>query len=207
MSSIMKLDGWNWEDATYLKDDGIHLYWPEKHDFKYHGHSHVFTSSDETEHVEENDEIQESIKELDDLFRKSVNYSKLNQLEQDLRLQSLVELTKGEKKLYIHVNGVNGIKESVYFAKKHNINDIVLVGASESWRITDFILEHNIPIILGRIHSLPNFQRTILTNHLKLQRFWQMQAYYFALTIQVICQEWVQKFAIFSWNCRCLWIG
>ena len=157
MSSIMKLDGWNWEDATYLKDDGIHLYWPEKHDFKYHGHSHVFTSSDETEHIEENDEIQESIKELDDLFRKSVNYSKLNQLEQDLRLQSLVELTKGEKKLYIHVNGVNGIKESVYFAKKHNINDIVLVGASESWRITDFILEHNIPIILGRIHSLPNF--------------------------------------------------
>ena len=36
---------------------------------------HVFTSSDETEHVEENDEIQESIKELNDLFRKSVNYS------------------------------------------------------------------------------------------------------------------------------------
>ena len=114
-------------------------------------------------------------------------------LEQDLRLQSLIELTKGEKKLYIHVNGVNGIKESVYFAKKHNINDIVLVGASESWRITDFILEHNIPIILGRIHSLPNF-RDDIDQPFKTPRFWQMQAY-FALTTQelLICQEWVHE--------------
>ncbi|GAH22132.1 unnamed protein product, partial [marine sediment metagenome] len=27
-SSIMALDGWNWEDATYAADDGIHLFWP-----------------------------------------------------------------------------------------------------------------------------------------------------------------------------------
>ena len=27
-SSIMTTSGWNWEDATVLKDDGIHLNWP-----------------------------------------------------------------------------------------------------------------------------------------------------------------------------------
>src|SRR5690554_2191351 len=27
-SSIMKLEAWNWEDATVKKDDGIHLNWP-----------------------------------------------------------------------------------------------------------------------------------------------------------------------------------
>lgn len=27
-SAIMKLSGWNWEDATVLADDGIHLNWP-----------------------------------------------------------------------------------------------------------------------------------------------------------------------------------
>ena len=27
-SSVMKLDGWNWEDATISKDDGIHINWP-----------------------------------------------------------------------------------------------------------------------------------------------------------------------------------
>ena len=28
-SSVMKLDGWNWEDATIAANDGIHLNWPE----------------------------------------------------------------------------------------------------------------------------------------------------------------------------------
>ena len=55
------------------------------------------------------------------------------------------------------MNGANSIKESILFAKKHNVKKIVLVGASESWRITEFIQKHDIPIILGRVHSLPNY--------------------------------------------------
>ena len=156
-SSIMKLDGWNWEDATYLKDDGIHLYWPELHDFHYHGHSHVFTASDIAEEKEEKTKIVESINSLNNLFQKAKHYSKTKNKETDLRLKSLQGLFNETKKLYIHVNGANSIKESILFAKKHNVKKIVLVGASESWRITDFIQKHDIPIILGRVHSLPNY--------------------------------------------------
>ena len=156
-SSIMKLDGWNWEDATYEKDDGIHLYWPEQHDYDHHGHSHVFTSSDSSEEEEEENEVIQSIGTLNNLFLEAQKYSSLNSKETDLRLQSLKDLFVGKKKLYIHVNGANGIKESVLFAKKNSIKKIVLVGASESWRVTDFITRHNIPIILGRVHSLPNY--------------------------------------------------
>ncbi len=156
-SSIMKLDGWNWEDATYLKDDGIHLYWPELHDFHYHGHSHVFTASDIAEEKEEKTKILESINSLNNLFQKAKHYSKTKNKETDLRLKSMQGLFNETKKLYIHVNGANSIKESILFAKKHNVKKIVLVGASESWRITDFIQKHDIPIILGRVHSLPNY--------------------------------------------------
>lgn len=156
-SSIMKLDGWNWEDATYEKDDGIHLYWPEQHDYDYHGHSHVFTSSDSSEEEEEENEVIQSIGTLNNLFLEAQKYSSLKSKETDLRLKSLQDLFVGKKKLYIHVNGANGIKESVLFAKKNSIKKIVLVGASESWRVTDFITSHNIPIILGRVHSLPNY--------------------------------------------------
>ena len=156
-SSIMKLDGWNWEDATYLKDDGIHLYWPELHDYHYHGHSHVFTASDIAEEKEEKTKILESINSLNNLFQKAKHYSKTKNKEIDLRLKSLQGLFNETKKLYIHVNGANSIKESILFAKKHNVKKIVLVGASESWRITEFIQKHDIPIILGRVHSLPNY--------------------------------------------------
>jgi len=30
-SSIVQLDGWNWEDAAYKTDNGIHLNWPRMH--------------------------------------------------------------------------------------------------------------------------------------------------------------------------------
>jgi len=155
-SSIMKLDGWNWEDATYLEDDGIHLYWPELHDFHYHGHNHVFTASDSSKDEEEKKEVLESISTLKKLFQEAQKYSKLKNKKIDLRLKSLQDLFNGNKTLYIHVNGANSIKEAVLFAKKNNVKKIVLVGASESWRITDFIFSHEIPIILGRVHSLPN---------------------------------------------------
>ena len=30
-SSIMQLDGWNWEDALHTEDEGIHLVWPAQY--------------------------------------------------------------------------------------------------------------------------------------------------------------------------------
>ena len=42
--------------------------------------------------------------------------------------------------------------------QNYDIKKIVIVGGSESWRITDFISKNNIPIILERIHRLPNYE-------------------------------------------------
>ena len=156
-SSIMKLVGRDWEEATYLKDDGIHIYWPESHDYHYHGHSHNFTASDKNDHEHELDEVLNSISLIKNLFLEAKKYSEIKNNEVDLRLQSMQGLFTGEQTLFIHVNGANGIKESVMFAKKNSIKKIVLVGASESWRVTDFISSNNIPVVLGRIHRLPNY--------------------------------------------------
>ena len=156
-SSIMKLVGRDWEEATYLKDDGIHIYWPESHDYQYHGHSHNFTASDNHDHEDELDEVLNSISLIQNLFLEAQKYSEIKNNEVDLRLQSMQGLFTGEQTLFIHVNGANGIKESVMFAKKNNIKKIVLVGASESWRVTDFISSNDIPVVLGRIHRLPNY--------------------------------------------------
>ncbi len=180
-SSLMKLDGWNWEDATYLKDDGIHLNWPELHDFHYHGHSHVFTASDNSDENEEKEDILKSLSILSSLFNEAKKYSKIKNKHIDLRLQSLQDLFNGNKTLYIHVNGANGIKESVLFAKKNNVKKIVLVGASESWRVTDFISSNNIPVILGRLHSLPNYTEDDIDQPYKTPKILQESGILFCL--------------------------
>ena len=34
-SSVLKLDGWNWEDSKLIDEDGVHLYWPIKYTYRY----------------------------------------------------------------------------------------------------------------------------------------------------------------------------
>ena len=61
--------------------------------------------------------------------------------EKDLRLEALSGIFKGTQTLYLHAHTVNGIKDAITFAKNFEIAKVVLVGGSESWRITNFILE------------------------------------------------------------------
>ena len=156
-SSIMQLDGWNWEDATYLEDDGIHINWPEDYNKNYWGHSHNFTSGSDSDHDDEHNEIRDYIDTLIQFFNEARQYQTLSNKKPDLKLESLKKVLAGNQTLYIHVNSVVGMKESVLFTKQNNIEKVVLVGASESWRITEFLVKNNISIILGRVHSLPTY--------------------------------------------------
>ena len=155
-SSIMKLSGKTWEDATYLQDDGLHINWPEEHRLNRWIHSHDFTADKKDSHNEKEDKEKESIIKLYDFFQKAKNYQQIDRKEKDLRLEALSEIFEGKQTLYLHAHTVNGIKDAITFAKNFEITKVVLVGGSESWRITNFILEHNVPIILERIHRLPN---------------------------------------------------
>ena len=82
-SSIMKLDGWDWEDATYVKDDGIHLYWPELYSHNHWGHNHSFTSTDFKEEQEKKQTIVKSVNILTDFFDEAKQYNNLKRKEID----------------------------------------------------------------------------------------------------------------------------
>ena len=157
-SSIMKLEGENWKDATYFQDDGIHINWPEDYHRTHWTHSHDFTAKDKE--VDKEDAIKKknkkSVAELYEFFENAMQYNIIAKQKLDLKFEALKSVFEGNSSLYIHANTVTGIKESILFAKQFNIEKIVIVGGSESWRITDFIIEHNIPIILDRIHRLPS---------------------------------------------------
>ncbi len=158
-SSIMMLDGNNWKDATYYKDDGIHLYWPEIYHHDRWTHSHDFTSKDQDYQTDnQTKKYENDLFDLHNFFDNAKHYSLLNDKDVDLRYEALKRVFKGNSSLYIHANTVQGIKEGILFAKKYNIHKVIIVGASESWRILDFIKENDVSIILNRIHSLPSSQ-------------------------------------------------
>jgi imidazolonepropionase-like amidohydrolase len=145
-SSIMQLDAWNWEDAAYKTDEGIHLNWPSYFKYQYD------ENGDGT--VSPNKEYQKSIDEIRKYFTAAKAYCQISHTEKDLQSEAMCDLFNGNKKLYIHASLAVEINAAVLFAKEMNIK-CVIVGGRESWKCTRLLKENNVPVILSRNQALP----------------------------------------------------
>lgn len=142
-SSVVEFEGWNWEDAVYKLDDGIHLNWPRM--------INPWTGK-------ENKNYTKSVDVLDDFFINAKSYSNVKKddyQEKNIRFEASRGLFNATKSLYIHVDYVKEITEAVNFVKKHELKNVVFVGAHDAWLVPELLKENNIAIMLKRIHSLP----------------------------------------------------
>ncbi|MFA9214110.1 MAG: amidohydrolase family protein [Candidatus Methylacidiphilales bacterium] len=140
-SSVMKTEGWNWEDATIKQDDAIHLNWPE------------YTHANE----KQREQVNERIKQLHTFFSDALQYQANTNKVFNARLDAMKGLFNQTKKLYIHVNTAKGIINSIQFFKKNFPNiQLVLAEANEANMCIAFIKESKVPVVLSNIHSLPS---------------------------------------------------
>ena len=150
-SSVVMLDGWNWEDATYKTDDGIHINWPKIQSRKF--------IEDEDSYVgpyEKNKEYTKQTNDLKKLFADAKAYNEAEKKEEtNLRFEAMKGIFNGAQTLYIHSNNVKEIIEAVNFAKQNAVKRVAIVGGRDSWRITDLLRENNVAVIVLRIHDLP----------------------------------------------------
>jgi imidazolonepropionase-like amidohydrolase len=143
---VVQLDAWNWEDAAYKTDIGIHLNWP------------VMTIRKgwwaEPEGSEANKKYLEAVKKIDEFFAQAKAYHTQPSAEKNLKLEALRGVFSKTKKVFVHVSGAKEIMEVTAFKKTFNI-DLVIVGGEESYQVADVLKENNIPVILSELHSLP----------------------------------------------------
>jgi hypothetical protein len=144
-SSVMGMDGWNWEDAVYASDIGVHLFWPS---------SRVYRMGEESEN-RQRENYEKRFKQLDQFMQDARSYclsgtpSALNP-----HFEAMRGVFNGTKKLFVHASYVKDIISSVNYIGLYKIKP-VLVEAQDSWMLTEFLKEKDIPVILGRSHSLP----------------------------------------------------
>lgn len=156
-SSVMQLDAWNWEDAAYAVDRGIHLNWPRIAARQRRGRQYAMDmGGGQTSTFEQN------LKELNQFFREAVAYAQLSHPKRtNLKFEAMKGLFSGEKILFINVTEAKGILTAVDFAKEHGVKKIVLVGVGEdALLVKDFIRENDIPVILGSIFSMPSYEHS-----------------------------------------------
>ncbi len=148
-SSIVQLDAWNWEDAIIKEDDGIHLNWPS-------AYSRGRWWLGEPRILKENKNYSKEVEELAQFFSQNNAYQTSDKNPKNLPFEALNGLTDGAKTLYVHVDKEKGITDAINFAKAQNIKNMVIVGGYEANKVTDLLKENNIPVLLQRVHSLPN---------------------------------------------------
>jgi len=143
-SSIMKLSGWNWEDAVVATDKGMHMQWPEAYGYNY------FTETYELSKT--------YLKEVTDIYnfvQEAKAYCSITEhKEKNLRFEAMRKVFTRDQKMFINANSAKSIIGAVEFGKKFGVQ-IVIVGGMQSYRVIDLLKENNIPIILETTHELP----------------------------------------------------
>ena len=144
-SSIVQLDAWNWEDAVLKVDDGIHLNWPNSF-------SRGRWWLGEDPGLKSNPKYNSQIQDIEAYF----NAAKANTNAINIPLNAMRGVFDKTKTLYIHVNDEKGIIDVVEFSKSQGLSKTVIVGGYEAYKIAPYLKEHNIAVLLQRVHSRPN---------------------------------------------------
>lgn len=151
-SSVVQLDAWNWEDAAYKMENGIHFNMPNL----------INRPNPFAEFLglpaPQGDPVKRALEQIDRIksfFREAKAYLAQEKHEQvNLKFEAVRGLFDKSQKFFVHCDLVKEILVAVDFVKEFGF-DVVLVGASESWQIADLIKQNNMSVILGQAHSLP----------------------------------------------------
>ena len=145
-SSVVELDAWNWEDAAYKTDEGIHLNYPSLR---------FYSNPDSKKEDEQKERKTKAMTEMVNFFKDAKAYSaQTNVEEKNLHFESMKGLFDGTKKLYVHCDDVKEIISAVNFCRDFKIK-MVLVDGYDAWRVATLLKENNVAVVLPRTHSLP----------------------------------------------------
>ena len=154
-STIVQLDAWNWEDAAYQMDAGMHITLPS---FISRGGGRRFAGFPGFPGAGGADggkSALEKVEEIKSFFRQAKAYiqepvhSTVN-----LKLEAMRPLIEKKQKLFVHGDQIKQMLIAIDFAKEFGV-DVVIVGGSESFQIADLLKANNISVILDQCLNLP----------------------------------------------------
>jgi imidazolonepropionase-like amidohydrolase len=150
----MALDGWNWEDAVYKADDGIHINWPNKYRRTGWWAEPGESSAD--------DRYEKLRQQLYEFVAEAEAYCKTDKPEAtNLKFEALRGVFAEKQRVYFHAHMAPEINDIIDFVRAFKIKYPVIVGGNDAPLVADRLKENGFSIIVKRIYSLPDFDEDI----------------------------------------------
>lgn len=173
-SSILSLDGWNWEDAVLKTDDGIHVNFPNS--IQRRGWWA------EPEPSSTNDKYTDEVNKLKQFFTDANYYCNNKEAQEtNLRYEAMRPVFEGKANVYFHANYVKDIIGVVNFSNYFKLKNTVVVGGRDAWKVTKLLKENKVAVMVNRLHDLPNLEQEDVDQPFKLPYLLQKDSVLFCL--------------------------
>jgi imidazolonepropionase-like amidohydrolase len=148
-STVVQLDAWNWEDAAYVLDNGVHMTFPAL----------INRPMQMRRRGGDTDPVKLGLERIEQgriFFREAKAYlQEKTHAATNLKFEATRGLFDRTKTLYIHCDLVKEMLVAVDFAKEFNFK-LVIAGGADSYMIADILAANNVGVILHEPHALPS---------------------------------------------------
>lgn len=150
-SSLMNMDGWNWEDALTQADTGLHVKWPSVA---------VIKAWWMSKSPEEQRKASKKVRaKLNGFMQAAQAYYDADEAglaqKKDSRWHGMLPVFAGKQKVYVHANDRRDIQDSIAFFAKYGIKPVI-VGGADAWRIADYLADNNISVVYTAPYGIPS---------------------------------------------------
>jgi imidazolonepropionase-like amidohydrolase len=144
---VMNLDGWTWEEATLRPAAGLALNFPGGAGGRGGGGGGRGGTAPAAG--------PDPMKTLNQLFERARVYAKLPATRQvDWTLEPFLPVLDRRQALYVTANSEQNIRDAVAWAERQNVRIVLQTGADVQ-RVTGLLKQHDVPVILTSILTLP----------------------------------------------------
>jgi Imidazolonepropionase and related amidohydrolases len=173
-SSVVQLDAWTWQDALYASATGMHLHMPSLYRSMRGGR----TSASGSNPVKEGIKLVEQVEQF--LAEAQAYIKQHPKPDVNLKFEMLRPLFEKKQKLFVHADRVRQILMAIDFAKKFDI-EVVIIGGADSYLVADLLKKNNISVVLNTLHELPTLPDDDIDQPFKTPAILQRAGVLFAL--------------------------
>ncbi|MEZ4858134.1 MAG: amidohydrolase family protein [Flavobacteriaceae bacterium] len=148
-SSVVQLDAWNWEDAAVKVDEGVHIHWPNTY-----RRGRWWMGEDRG--WKPNKDYEKDTDAFKSYVANAKAYGTSNTTSVNEGYKAMQGLFDGSQKGYLYAQGEKEIMDGITACKDAGIQNVVLVGGYEAYKIIPFLKQNNVAVIVDRVHSTPD---------------------------------------------------
>lgn len=151
-ASLLRTDGWTWEDMAIRADAGLVVNWPPARP------GYVPWPAGHRAEEDREKRIREGLRRIEEAFARARGYLDANAagagLSMDIRWEAMRFALEGKRPVFFLAQDYDAIVSAVDFAARHRLK-AVIVGGQDAWLCTDLLKQRGAGVIIRSVHRFP----------------------------------------------------